>query len=134
MRSSRSRWQGPVAQDFLELGDQLDQVGVFVLDFLALETGQPGQPQVENGLGLLLAQGEAFDQAGARRVGRLAPLDELHDLVDVVQRDAIAFEDVRPRLRLAQVVLGAPHHDLLAEGEVLAHGLLERHHLGPVVH
>ena len=49
---------GRVGEDVLELGDELDDREVLVLDLLALEGGQAGQPHVEDGLGLQLGQVE----------------------------------------------------------------------------
>ena len=40
------------------------------------------------------------------------------DLVEVVERDQQALEDVRPRLGLVELELGAPDDDLLLEGDV----------------
>ena len=50
---------GRVGQDVLELGDELDDREVLVLDLLALEGGQAGEPHVEDRLGLQLGQVEA---------------------------------------------------------------------------
>ena len=60
---------GLVAEDRPELGDALLQVGVLVLDLLALEPGEAREAQVEDRLGLDLGELEALHQAGARRVG-----------------------------------------------------------------
>ena len=49
---------GRVGEDVLELGDELDDREVLVLDLLALEGGQAGEPHVEDGLGLELGQVE----------------------------------------------------------------------------
>ena len=53
----RTRWR--VGEDVLELGDQLDDREVLVLDLLALEGGEAGEPHVEDRLGLELRQLEA---------------------------------------------------------------------------
>ena len=59
-----------VGQDVLELGDQLDDGQVLVLDLLALEGGQPAQPHVEDGLGLDLGQVEAGSSGWSGRSPR----------------------------------------------------------------
>ena len=90
-----------VGQDVLELGDQLDHAQVLVLDLLALEGGQAGEAHVEDRLGLDLGQVEAAHQVGAGGldVGRLA--DRPDHLVEVVEGDLEALEDVRPVAGLA---------------------------------
>ena len=110
---------GRVGEDVLELGDELDDRQVLVLDLLALEGGQAGQPHVEDGLGLELGQVEALHQvvAGDVDVGRLA--DRLDDRVEVVEGDLEALEDVRPGARLAEVELGAAADDLAAVVDVV---------------
>ena len=105
---------GRVGQDVLELGDQLDDRQVLVLDLLAFEGGQAGQPHVEDGLGLELGQVEPAHQVGPGEVhvGRVA--DRLDDRVEVVERDLEPFEDVRPGARLAEIELGPAPDDLAA--------------------
>ena len=60
---------GGIGEDVLELGDELDDREVLVLDLLALERGQAGQPHVEDGLGLQLRQVEPAHEVrrGRRR-------------------------------------------------------------------
>ena len=48
-----------VGEDVLELGDELDDREVLVLDLLALEGGQAGEAHVEDRLGLELGEPEA---------------------------------------------------------------------------
>ena len=47
---------------------------------------------------------EALRQALFGLVGRLAAANDLDDFVDVVERDAVAFEQVRALFGLAQIV------------------------------
>jgi hypothetical protein len=110
---------GRVGEDVLELGDELDDREVLVLDLLALEGGQAGQPHVEDGLRLELGQVEAAHQVGPGVVdlGRLA--DGLDDRVEVVEGDLEALEDVRPGARLAEVELGPAPDDLAPMVEVV---------------
>ena len=51
----------------------------------------------------------------ARDVGALRLADRLDDLVQVVEGDLQALQDVRARLGLGQLELRAPRHDLEAE-------------------
>ncbi len=73
---------------------------VFGLDLLAFERGQAAQLHVEDGIGLQLGQLEALHQfcAGRFHIGRGA--DEVDDLIQILERDQISFEDVRARLWL----------------------------------
>ena len=73
-----------VAAHLLELGLQL----------LDLEPGELGEPHVEDRVALLLAEAEPLPEPGVglRRVVR--PADDLDHLVDVVDGDLEAFEDV----------------------------------------
>ena len=118
-----------VGQDVLELGDELDDLEVLVLDLLALEGGQAGQAHVEDGLGLDLGQAEAGHQVVARRldVGRLA--DRPDHLVEVVEGDLEAFQDVSPGAGLLQVELGPAPDDLAAVVDVVLQDGLERQRL-----
>ena len=122
-----------VGQDVLQLGDELDDLEVLVLDLLALEGGQAGKAHVQDGLGLDLGQPEAGHEvvAGRLDVGRLA--DGLDDLVEVVERDLEAFEDVGPGAGLLQVELGAAADDLAPVVDVVLQDGLERQRLGLAV-
>ena len=123
-----------VRQDVLQLGDELDHGEVLVLDLLALEGGEAGQPHVEDRLGLDLGEPEAGDEVvpGGLHVGRLA--DRPDHLVEMVEGDLQALEDVGSLAGLAQVVLGAPADDLAAMLDVVGDDRLEGQGLGLAVH
>ena len=118
-----------VAEDRAELGDPLAQVGVLCLDPLPLERGQRAQAEVEDRLGLDLREVELLHQALARRVGVLGRADERDHLVEVVERDQVALEDVRALLGLAQLELRAADDDRALELEVVAQELEQRQRL-----
>ena len=122
-----------VGEDVLELGDELDDREVLVLDLLALEGRQAGEPHVEDRLRLQLGQVEPRHQVRARvlDVGRLA--DRPDHRVEVVEGDLEALEDVRPGARLAEVELGPPADDLAAMVDVVLEDALERQRLGLAV-
>src|SRR5215216_1329076 len=119
---------GGVVEDGLELGDPGLELGVLLLELAALEGGQAAQLHVEDGGGLDLRERVALHQLGPGDVGRLGVADEVDDLVEVVEGDQQALEDVGPLLGLAQLVAGPAddHGDLV--GEVV------RQHLGQVEH
>ncbi len=110
--------------------DHLDQLGEFVEDLLPLESGEPLQLHVEDGLGLNLRQPELCDESGfgLRRV--LRPADQRDHLVEVVERDAQALEDVRARFGLAQLELDAAPHHLAPELDELLDDLEQVEHSG----
>ena len=122
-----------VGEDVLELGDELDDRDVLVLDLLALERGEAPELHLEDGVGLDLGQLEAAIRFCARviHVRRLA--DGADDRVQVVERDLEAFEDVGPVARLLEVELGPPPDDLAAPVDVVLEDRLERQRLGLAV-
>ena len=87
-----------VGEDVAVVLDFFLELLVFGFDLFALEARQPGELHGEDGVGLEVAQLEALHQpvAGGVDVGTL--LDDLDDLVDVVERDQEALDDVRPGL------------------------------------
>ena len=123
-----------VREDALQIGRALLELAVLLQDFIALQPGQALQAHVQNGLGLAFAQGKALHEArlGLRGVRRL--FDEIHDLVDVVQRDDEAREDVQAFPRLFKVVFRAPGNDRFLVLEIVVEHLPQRQHLRFAVH
>ena len=70
---------------------QLLQLG---LDLLAFQTGQSTQAHLQDGGGLLVGQAEALGQPSRRLLVRLRGADDADDLVDVVEGNHIAFQDM----------------------------------------
>ena len=85
-----------VGQDVLELGDELDDREVLVLDLLALERGQAGEPHVQDGLRLQFGQVEPLHQVGAGVLDLARLADRLDDRVEVVERDLEALRGCAP--------------------------------------
>ena len=119
--------RGEDALELLDRGADLLQLGLQLLD---LEAGELGEAHVEDRVALLLAQAEPLPELGIR-LGRVvrAP-DDLDHLVDVVDGDLEALEDVLPRLRGVEVELGAADDDLVAVLDVVLEHLLQVHDLG----
>ena len=111
--------------------DRLQQLDELVDDLLALEAGQPLQLHVEDRLRLEQRQLELRHQAFARFGRALRPANQLDHLVEVVERDLQAFEDVRARLGLAQLELGAAPDDLAPELDEVLDDVEERQHPRP---
>jgi hypothetical protein len=102
-------------------------------DLVALEAGEPLQTQLENRAGLRFRQPEALLHA-LRRVGRIgARADQRHQLVDVIERDAVTLEDVGALLGLVEVELRAPHHDFAPVQDVVVDDLEQVDGPRPVV-
>ena len=110
------------------------QLGELVDDLLALEAGQPLQLQLEDLVGLDLAEREAGEQALLRDLRGARGADEGDHLVEVIEGDLEAFEDVGARLGLAQLVGGAPAHDVAAEVDEELAGVEDVQHPRPLVH
>ena len=77
-------------------------------------------------VGLNLGQLEPLHQRGAGGVDICRAPDDLHHLVDVVERDEQPLDDVGPRLGLLEAELGPPFDDLELVRDV------EVHHVGDV--
>src|SRR5882762_7213847 len=114
-------------EDLLALLDELADFPELLLELGDLEGGEARQPHVEDFRRLLFGQLEALAQAGvrARRVLRLA--DDLDDLVDVVDGDLQAFEDVLAVLRALELELGAADDDGVAMLDEVLEQLLQVH-------
>ena len=91
---------------------------MLLLDLVALEAGELLEPQVEDGLGLRPRELEGVDERVARRLAVGGVADDADDLVEVVEGDEQALEDVGPRLGLVELELGPPDDDLFLEGDV----------------
>ena len=83
------------------------------------------QAHVQNGTGLNLAEVELVHQAVSGLFRRLAGTNQRNDLVDVVQSNDQALQNVCALLRFVQVELRATHHHIVAVVDVVRHHLLE---------
>ena len=115
----------------LDLRPDLGQLG---LDLVPLQAGEALQPHVEDGLGLPLAEAEGGHQAVAGRLAVGAGPDDLDHLVDVIEGDLEALQDVGPGLGLAQLVAAAPGGDVPAVVDEVDQGLFEAEHPRLTVH
>ena len=70
-----------------------------------------------------------FDRRVLRLVGRLTAANDLDDFVDVIERNPVAFEQVRALFGLAEIVVRPPRNDVLAMRDEVLEQLLEREHL-----
>ena len=100
------------AEDALEVGDRLAQRRQLGLQLLDLERDEPAQLHVEDVAGLQLGQPDLRDELDARLGDVLRRADDPHDLVDGVERDEQALDEVGALLRLAQPVARAAGDDV----------------------
>ena len=107
---------------------------MLLLDRVRLQRGQLGEAQVEDRARLDRAQLEALDELLARRVAVARGADQLDDRVEVVQRGQQAEEDVRPRLLLGELVLGAADDHLALVGDVVVDDRAQVQRARHVVH
>ena len=107
---------------------------MLLLDLLLFECRQPLQAEVQDRLGLDRGHGEPLDQSCPGIVDRSGAPDQGDDLVQVVQRDPVALEDVGSLLSLAEVEPGPAQDHLSAViNECLQH-LFQAAHLRLVIH
>ena len=99
-------------------------------DLILRERGQRTQAQVEDRLGLLLAQRERAHQLGARLIDVGAATDDRDHAIDVVQRDQVALEDVRAPLGPVEPELRAARDHLALVIDVVAEHRLQPERLG----
>ena len=109
---------GFVAEQLAKLLDARQEAVVLLGDLVALEAGELLEPQVEDGLRLRPRELEGVHEGVARGVDVGGLADDADDLVEVVERDEQAFEDMGSRLGLVELELGAPDDDLFLEGDV----------------
>ena len=145
----------PVAENHAVLADCLVQRRQSVLYLLALQTGQASQRQRDDRLRLLLGQsgvligGEGSQVQGrvAGQVGTVEPLHQVHlgcrgirrrpddgdDLIQVIQRQLIALEDMRLPECGGKVELNAPPYDAFLMHDIVIQDLRQIQHLRLVV-
>ena len=121
-------------QDAPEPLDELNDLEVFLLDLRPLESGEPGEPHLEDRIRLDLGELELAHQSAARRLDVLRRADQGDHRIEVIERDLEAFEDVGALLGFGEVELGAPPHHDLALRHVLVDERAQAHHLGTIVH
>ena len=108
--------RGGAAQNIFQTALLFAQLFELLLDLDGFQPRQLAQADVQNIVGLALAQFEAFDQ---RRFGFVAVADDANHLVDVEQHQLAAFQDVDARQHLVQAKLRTPLHRGLPEGNPL---------------
>ena len=124
---------GLVGEDVAELEDEFFQRHVFGLDLAALQAGELVEAELEDGVGLDLGERILRHQLhlGLVAVGRGA--DDLHEVVEVIEGDDVAFEDVGAGLGLGEAELGAARDHVAAVVDVALEEFLDVHLLRPLL-
>ena len=118
-----------VVENLLQVGNQLHQVVVFLVQLVYTQAGELAQAHVDDGLRLRLVQVEAGLQVALCIGGGFAVADDVNHLVDVVHGNDQAFQDVGALLRLLQIELRAADGDLVAMVDEVLDALLQREQL-----
>ncbi len=102
---------GGIAEQALEEGDLGAQLVRLRLELDAAEPREAPQSQLQDVLGLELAELEDVDEPGAGLVAVVARADHLDDLVDVEDRDEQPLDEMQPLAAPGETELAAPAHD-----------------------
>ena len=122
------------AQDRLEMLDLLQDLFIFLDEFVALQLREPLEPHLQNRIRLDFAQRKLPHQAGSGFIGRLRPSDQGNHRIQVIERDLETLEDMGPLFRLAQLEGGPTDDDFAPMLDEMMQDLLEVQHFRPVVH
>ena len=115
-----------VVENLLQLGNKLLQVVEFLMQLVYTQTCELRQTHINDSLRLELIELEALLQI-ALGIGRsLRVADDVYHLVDIVNGDDQALEDVCTLLSLAQIVLGAADSYVVTVFNEVLNTLLER--------
>ena len=117
-----------MGEQVFEVVHQLFELGVFGLDFIALEAGQLVETHVENGFGLNLAEAEFFHQAFLRFVAVFGVANDADDFIHVIHGEQEAFEDMCAGFCLVEVELRAAGDHLEAVVDEALEHLFEVHY------
>ena len=121
-------------QQILEVRNFQPQLLEFVDDLLALHRSQGAEAHLENRLGLALGKIEALLELGARGGCVRRGANQCDDLVQVVEGNHEAIEDMRPLFCPGKVIDRPADDHFLAELDEMAERFLDRKRLGPAVH
>ena len=121
-------------QQGFQLGNEPQQVLIFLFQFLPFELRQAFERHVEDGLRLDFAQLEALHQIGARSLRRARTANNLNHFIQIFERNQQSFHDVRSRPRPRQIELGATPNDFAAMFDVMDQDFFERQQPRLAVH
>ena len=111
-------------EDPLVFRDFCLQTAQLLLELVAFEPCQAAHAHIDDRLRLLVGQPEAVFEVFLRDRLRFRRADDMDDLVDVVDRDFEAFQDMRALFGAFELKPRPAGDDLLLKGDVLAKHLL----------
>ena len=123
-----------IVQNFLQVGYQLHQVVILLMQLVDTQTCQLAEAHIHDGLRLQLVQVETSLQVTLGITGCLRVADDVHHFVDIVHGNNQALQDVSSLLSLAQVVLRAAYGYVVTMLYEVFNTLLERQQTGATLH
>ena len=126
--------QDLIRQDLFVVRDFLAQFFQFVFELMPFQAGKTTQAHFENSRRLGFGKIEALDQLRRSFLVGLGAANDGDDLVDVIERDKQAFQDMSALLGLAQVVARAADDNVLLVLDIVEQHLFERKRVGNAVH
>ena len=123
-----------ICQNGFQFLNPFHQLCIFLLQLLSFQTGQCTQTHIYNGLCLYVIQTEALHQPFLCHLGGTGASDDLDDLVDIIQRNEQAFQNVCPLLGFVQVVFRPSGDHILLMLQIIFQKLFQAQHLGLIVH
>ncbi|MPM56764.1 hypothetical protein SDC9_103578 [bioreactor metagenome] len=123
-----------VIENALQIVHALAQHAILFQNLIAFQTGQTLETHVQNRLRLPLGEAEALYELLPRLVWTCALLDEVYNLVDVVQRDDEAFQNMEALLRAVEVIGRAAGDNVFLMLEIIIEHIAQRQYLRFAIH
>ena len=118
--------QAFVREDATVIVDALAQLSQLFFDLFAFQAREATQAHLKNGLCLLLGERKGAHQAIGCLFVRSRRTDDVDDLVDMVERNDIAFENMGARFGFCQVIARPAHDDVFLVLDVIVQRFFER--------
>ena len=119
-----------VVKDCTQLCNDNCELCDSILDLLTLESGELTECHLDDSLCLRLGETESLYKSELCRGNGRRRLDNLNYLVDIVDRDLVALEDVHLTKSLIKIEFGSVDYDFLLESDILVENLRQVHGLG----
>ena len=123
-----------IGEYLVEVFDFLLQVVILSMKFLLLQACELSQSHIHDSLRLHFIQSEALLQVLLSVLGRLALLDDLHHLVNIVRGDDQTLQDMSPLFCLAQIVFRASDNHVVAVTDEIGDAVAQCQQFGATLH
>ncbi len=123
-----------VGKDMLQSRDFAEQSPILLGDFFLFQPRQLAQLHRQNRVRLQRGQPKAADHFAPRDFGGLGAANQADNLVQKVERNLQALQNVGARLGAVEFVAGAPLDHRAPMLEVMVHQIQQAHHAGHIVH